>query len=135
MRPEQIQELFQWLLGGGGLGGVVLAGRSLVRGRKEDEDLDADIQVKLLGMADDWLTRADARLQFAEERATRAEQRLLLLEQHNDEIRRELDAHKRMSEERQRKLVEELDRVYAWIDNGYPPPPPQRKYYLPEERQ
>ena len=110
--PDSVFVWLQYLLGGGGLGAVIMGFRALMRGKKEDKELELQLQEKVVTMAERWLGLAETRLKKAEEAAAEAEKKI-------DWLHDELDT-----------CVEEVLKVYRWIDGGAKPPPPERPKWL-----
>ena len=127
MNPNDIPTILNYLLGTTGLAGVVMTIRAWVRGRKEDEDLEADLQDKITGLADKWLDKAEKRLEKAEERAEAAERKM-------GELRKEFDAYKWEKRKEMSQMIGELQTVYLWIESGANPPPPSWPSWLPHPR-
>ena len=145
--PDALQLLF-----GGGLVAVLGALRSLVRGRKEDQSLQADIQEKVTKMAEHWLEKAETRLAdtenrltATEKRATDAERRLARAEsraagaeayagqadRRANQLRREFNAYREDTALEKARTEEHLRVVHSWIESGAKPPPPSWPKWLP----
>lgn len=117
MNPLDVPMILQYLLGGTGIAGVVMAVRAWIRGRKDDESLEADLQDKITAMADKWLVRAEERLERAEHRAEKAEAEMA-------QLRSEFNTYKFEKDLEARRMTEQLQTVYIWIESGAHPPNP-----------
>lgn len=126
-----VQTILLGILGTGGLGAIVGAIRSWVRGRAEDESLETDLQERITAMADRWLEKAEKRLVAAEARAEQAEARAEQAEQETESLRKEFREYKVEKRDEQNRMLGQLQIVYDWIESGAQPPPPSWPSWLP----
>ena len=126
MSPDALTMTFQLIFGTGGIGAIIAGIVSLSRAHQDGEQLRDDLQARMqerayamLEMEGLRVDQAMARAQEAENLNEETRKRLRKLERAFDSYQREMDIERR-------KLMQNLDEVYSWIEAGAKPPPPDR---------
>lgn len=130
MSPDALTMTFQLIFGTGGIGAIIAGIVSLSRAHQDGEQLRDDLQARMqerayamLEMEGLRVDQAMARAQEAENLNEETRKRLRKLERAFDSYQREMDIERR-------KLMQNLDEVYSWIEAGAKPPPPARPIWL-----
>lgn len=111
-------------MGAGGIGGIAAIITSIVKARKENEDLESSIQNRIMSLAREALKDAEDRISRIEARAQAAEEQTIEAKQRSSDILREFESYKREAE-----YV--LQRIYVAIETGTPQLIPPRPPWLP----
>lgn len=126
MTPLEILTLVG--LGVGGITGVVSIIRSLIRGPKEDKQIETDIQDRITLMAERWLERAENRLTETENRAAAAERRAEAAEL----LVQELKPRVRELEMNLFSALNTIGEIWPWGLNGGGEPRPKLPAWIYE---